>query len=35
MLERVLTQFEDLVDDESPEDVDFLLNRFRRAASVA
>ncbi len=35
MLERVLTQFEDLVDDESPEDVDFLLNRFGRAASAA
>lgn len=35
MLERVLTQFEDLVDDESPEDVDFLLNRLGRAANAA
>lgn len=35
MLERVLTQFEDLVDDECPEDVDFLLNRLGRAANAA
>ena len=35
MLERVLTQFEDLVDGESPEDVDFLLNRLGRSANAA
>ena len=35
MLELVLTQFEDFVNDESPEDVDFLLNRFGRAANAA
>lgn len=35
MLERVLTQFEDLVDKHSPEDVDFLLNRLNRAANAA
>lgn len=35
MLERVLTQFEDLVDSESPEDVDFLLDRLGRAANAA
>jgi len=35
MLERVLTQFEDFVDNESPEDVDFLLNRLGRAANAA
>lgn len=35
MLERVLTQFEDLVDEESPEDIDFLLNRLGRAANAA
>ncbi|NKB60025.1 MAG: DUF2336 domain-containing protein [Alphaproteobacteria bacterium] len=35
MLERVLTQFEDLVDEHSPEDVDFLLNRLSRAANAA
>ena len=35
MLERVLPRFEDLVDDESPEDVDFLLNRLGRAANAA
>ena len=35
MLERVPTQFEDLVDDECPEDVDFLLNRLGRAANAA
>ena len=35
MLERVLTQFEDLDDDESPEDVEFLLNRLGRVANAA
>ena len=35
MLERVLTQFEDLVDDESLADVDFLLNRPGCAANAA
>lgn len=35
MLERVLTQFEDLVEDESPEDVEFLLNRLGRVANAA
>ena len=35
MLERVLPRFEDLVDDESPANVDFLLNRLGRAANAA
>ncbi len=34
MLERVLTHFEDTVDGQSPEDVDFLLNRLGRAAAA-
>jgi uncharacterized protein (DUF2336 family) len=34
MLERVLTHFEDTVDAQSPEDVDFLLERLGRAAAA-
>ncbi len=35
MLERVLTHFEDTVDEQSPEDVDFLLSRLERVAAAA
>lgn len=35
MLERVLTHFEDLVDEQSPDDVDFLLNRLGKLANAA
>lgn len=35
MLERVLTHFEDLVDEQSPDDVDFLLKRLGKLANAA
>jgi len=35
MLERVLTQFEDIVDEHNAEDVDFLLNKLGRLANAA